>query len=62
VKASFSNGAQTVQFLSLSVATIIIERWRMDYNHERPHSSLKGLSPQQFLDSYNDEKENKLIA
>jgi hypothetical protein len=26
-------------------ALIIIERWRLDYNHVRPHSALVGLAP-----------------
>lgn len=49
-------------FLSLAEAKEIIERWRFDYNHARPHSSLKGLTPQQFLDCLNEQKENKLVA
>ena len=49
-------------FLSLQEAKQIIERWRLDYNLERPHTSLKGMSPQQFLNSLNKEDEGKLIA
>lgn len=49
-------------FLSLVEAKEIIEKWRFDYNNARPHSSLKGLTPQQFLDCINEQKENKLIA
>src|SRR4030095_346879 len=26
-----------------------IERWRMDYNHHRPHSSLGNLTPAEFV-------------
>jgi putative transposase len=36
-------------FLSLLEAREIIDAWRHDYNHLRPHSSLGYLSPQQFL-------------
>jgi putative transposase len=49
-------------FIGLGEAKEIIEKWRHDYNHVRPHSSLKGLTPQQFLDCLNEQKENKLIA
>lgn len=49
-------------FRSLHDARIIIEKWREDYNHERPHSSLKGLSPHEFLNCWKEEREDKLIA
>jgi putative transposase len=49
-------------FLSLTEAREIIERWRHDYNYVRPHTSLKGLSPKQFLDCLNENKESKLAA
>ncbi|HXS38677.1 MAG TPA: transposase, partial [Stellaceae bacterium] len=35
-------------FASLKQARQIIEAWRIDYNTERPHTSLKGLTPTQF--------------
>jgi putative transposase len=35
-------------FLSLPHARGIIEEWRIDYNRERPHSSLGNLSPEEF--------------
>lgn len=49
-------------FLSLEEAKQIIEKWRIDYNIERPHTSLDGLSPQQFLNGLNAENEAKLTA
>jgi putative transposase len=49
-------------FLSLTEAKEIIERWRHDYNQLRPHTSLKGLSPQRFLDCLNENKEGNLVA
>lgn len=49
-------------FLGLSEAKETIEKWRIDYNNIRPHSSLKGLTPQQFLDCIKEQKENKLVA
>jgi len=35
-------------FMSLSQARKVIEEWRNDYNLERPHTSLKGLTPYEF--------------
>ncbi|MFK7941622.1 MAG: transposase, partial [Paracoccaceae bacterium] len=34
-------------FTSIGEARQIIENWRIDYNTERPHSSLKYLSPEE---------------
>ncbi len=36
-------------FLSLKHAREVIEEWRKDYNTVRPHSSLDGLTPQEFM-------------
>jgi putative transposase len=36
-------------FLTLEHARGIIERWRMDYNNARPHSSLGYLTPEEFI-------------
>jgi len=35
-------------FMSLSHARTVIEEWRNDYNLQRPHTSLKGLTPYEF--------------
>ena len=35
-------------FLSLDHARKIVNEWRMDYNEDRPHSSLGNLSPNEF--------------
>jgi putative transposase len=35
-------------FVSLGEARAIIEAWRIDYNSERPHSSLGGRTPSEF--------------
>ncbi len=36
-------------FLSMEDAREKIEKWRLDYNEFRPHSSLGDLTPQQFV-------------
>lgn len=36
-------------FLGLRDARTTIEAWRRDYNAERPHTSLGGLAPDEFL-------------
>ena len=35
-------------FLSLAEARYIVDRWRLDYNHHRPHSMLGWLTPAAF--------------
>jgi len=35
--------------MSLNDARDRIEEWRLDYNRNRPHSSLNMLSPMEFL-------------
>jgi len=29
-----------------------IEEWRLDYNAQRPHTSLNGLTPNEFTEQY----------
>lgn len=36
-------------FLSLKDAERIIEEWRFEYNEERPHSSLEGMTPNEMM-------------
>jgi len=36
-------------FLTIGHARQVIEEWRRDYNQGRPHSSLGGLTPHEFL-------------
>lgn len=38
------------QFLSIDDAREQIERWRIDYNAHRPHSSLGNLTPSEFAE------------
>jgi putative transposase len=40
------------QFLSLEHAQRVIEAWRRDYNEQRPHSALGGLTPCAFIHSH----------
>lgn len=35
-------------FVSLEEARAVIEEWREDYNHKRPHSSLDHQTPEEF--------------
>jgi putative transposase len=37
-------------FGSLATAKLAIEKWRLDYNKNRPHSSLDYLAPEQFVE------------
>ena len=39
-------------FLSLAGARKTVEDWRMDYNQNRPHSSLGNLTPEEFRLDY----------
>ena len=49
------------QFRSLTQARGIIEAWRLDYDEERPHTSLKGLTPNEFgTRSNKDDNQNRL--
>jgi putative transposase len=41
-------------FVSLNEAREIIEAWRHDYNHVRPHSSLGALTPIEFAQQQGD--------
>lgn len=41
-------------FMSLEHARKEIEEWRIDYNTERPHSSLNYLTPEEFLQKERD--------
>ena len=36
------------QFVTIEDARAKIEAWRDDYNHHRPHSSLRNLTPHEF--------------
>lgn len=38
-------------FISLNHAREVIENWRMDYNEGRPHTSLGGLTPNEYVEN-----------
>jgi putative transposase len=39
-------------FLTMAHARVVIESWRIEYNTERPHSSLGNLTPEQFAQRF----------
>lgn len=48
-------------FRGMAAARRIIEEWRIDYNEHRPHTSLRGLTPNEFATrSRSDHKENRV--
>jgi len=61
------NGKVRDEFLNQHIFTNIKEAkelaasWREDYNEQRPHSSLNGLSPNEFKRAY-EEKINNRVA
>lgn len=48
-------------FLSLNHAKKLIEEWRIDYNTQRPHSSLNNLTPQEYVKCW-EETKSKLVV
>jgi len=42
------------RFYNLQEAIEVIEKWRLEYNENRPHSSLKGLTPNEFIKTLPD--------
>lgn len=47
------------RFSNLEEARGLIETWRLDYNENRPHSSLNGLTPNEFIRNLIDLKADK---
>jgi putative transposase len=41
-------------FSSIEQAGIVLENWREEYNNYRPHSSLGGLSPLEYMSRYQE--------
>lgn len=36
-------------FLTLQEAQVVIEAWRREYNEERTHSTIEGMTPMEFI-------------
>jgi putative transposase len=49
-------------FMRLKEAKELAESWRQDYNERRPHSSLDGLSPNEFKNAYEEKIKNNRVA
>ena len=41
-------------FLSKTEARVVLDQWRMEYSHRRPHGGLKWLTPAAFVAGLND--------
>ena len=39
-------------FLTLQEAQLVIEAWRREYNEERTHSTIGDVTPQEFINNY----------
>ena len=35
-------------------ARVVLDQWRMDYNHRRPHGGLKWMTPSAFIAGLDD--------
>jgi putative transposase len=46
-------------FLSIEDAREKIERWRIEYNEFRPHSSLEDLTPKEFAEQFSAKSESQ---
>ena len=42
-------------FVNLLESRVVLEDWRHDYNHHRPHRSLRGLTPAAYAASHRHE-------
>jgi putative transposase len=40
------------EFTSLTVAQVVVEAWRIEYNTYRPHSALDGLTPAEYATTW----------
>ena len=49
-------------FISLKEAKELAESWRNDYNEQRPHSALDGLSPNEFKRTLEEKNKNTWVA
>jgi hypothetical protein len=49
-------------FTCLTEAKVIVEDWRHDYNHHRPHSALRMTSPARFARTWHAHHGEPLAA
>lgn len=49
-------------FLSLKDAERIIEKWRFEYNYQRPHSALDGKTPNEMANEFMCLNEEKILT
>ena len=49
-------------FISLAHARSVIETWRIEYNTERPHSSLGDRTPEEFADQLKEQAERRMLT
>lgn len=47
-------------FPTIFHARSAVEAWRLDYNHRRPHTSLGGLTPSEFLRQHSTTSDSRL--
>ena len=48
-------------FTSMTEARVVIHQWLEEYNTIRPHGSLNGMSPDRFLQRWNNEKQDQQL-
>ncbi len=50
------------EFYSVKEAQVVADHWRDKYNDYRPHGSLKGITPNMFLEKWRQEHTNQYAA
>ena len=49
-------------FITMRQAREVIERWRIEYNTERPHSSLDDLTPTEYTQRHRAQTEQQVLS
>lgn len=49
-------------FIPIEDAQMKTEEWRVDYNENRPHSSLENRAPSDFLDAWNQNQQTEKLT
>jgi putative transposase len=47
-------------FRTIDEVRVVAERWRIDYNEVRPHSTLRYLTPREFADHFQTTQPSQL--